>query len=47
MNKYKTSLIINNTTRDELRTIGMKDQTYDDIIQMLLKSYARLKDLER
>lgn len=32
MRNYKTSIIINSKTRDFLRTLGRKGQTFDDII---------------
>lgn len=33
----RTSIIIQPQTRDELRQYGKKAQTYDDIVQELLK----------
>jgi len=49
----RTSILIKTNTRDELRRIGRKEQTYDDIVNELLKkakesfSAATLNDLER
>ncbi len=34
--EYKTSIIVDNKTRDFLRTLGRKDQTFNDIIQELI-----------
>jgi hypothetical protein len=33
----RTSILIEANTRDELRRIGRKEQTYDDIVNELLK----------
>ncbi len=33
----RASIILKSRTRDELRRIGRKEQTYDDIINELLK----------
>ncbi len=40
MNKWidSTTIKVKNTTRDRLKKRGMKDDTYDDIIQLLLDS---------
>ena len=37
MIKSKTSIIVENTTRNELRKIGRKDQTYDQLIKELIE----------
>jgi hypothetical protein len=37
MLKNKTSIIVDNSTRNELRRIGRKDQTYDQLIKELIK----------
>jgi hypothetical protein len=37
MLKSKTSIIVENTTRNELRKIGRKDQTYDQVIKELIE----------
>ena len=37
MLKSKTSIIVENTTRNELRKIGRKDQTYDQLIKELIE----------
>jgi len=34
---YKTSLIVDNTTRNFLKTLGRKDQSFNDIIIELIK----------
>lgn len=33
---YRTSLIVKSTTRDILKLIGKKDQTYDSVIRELI-----------
>tara|TARA_R110000782_G_scaffold157582_1_gene249825 strand:+ start:575 stop:706 length:132 start_codon:yes stop_codon:yes gene_type:complete len=40
MNKWinSTTIKVKNTTRDRLKKRGMKGDTYDDIIQLLLDS---------
>jgi hypothetical protein len=37
MLRSKTSIIVENTTRNELRKIGRKDQTYDQVIKELIE----------
>ncbi len=37
MVEHKTSIIIDTRTRDELRKIGRKNQTYDQLIKELIK----------
>lgn len=37
MSEYKTSIVIDNKTRNSLKAYGRKDQTYDDIIRDLLE----------
>ncbi|MGH9980614.1 MAG: hypothetical protein ACRD6U_03555 [Nitrososphaeraceae archaeon] len=37
MIKNKTSIIIENSTRNELRKIGRKEQTYDQLIRELIE----------
>jgi hypothetical protein len=47
---YKTSIIVNSKTRDFLRTLGRKDQTFDDIINELIvqkKKYTLGSDQSR
>jgi hypothetical protein len=40
---YNACLVIDSSTRDELKKLGMKGQTYDDIIKELIKhSYPDL-----
>ncbi len=34
----RTSILIETNTRNELRRIGRKEQTYDDIINELIKN---------
>lgn len=36
MPNQKTTIIIESKTRDRLRTLGRKEQTYDDIINELI-----------
>lgn len=49
----KTSILIESNTRDELKRYGRKEQTYDDIVNELLKktkesfSAATLNDIKR
>lgn len=35
----KTNIQVSRKTRDELAEIGKKDDTYDDIIRMLIELY--------
>ena len=37
MYKNKTSIIVENNTRNELRRIGRKEQTYDQVIKELIE----------
>jgi hypothetical protein len=37
MFRNKTSIIVAGSTRDELRRIGRKEQTYDQVINELIK----------
>ena len=37
MVEHKTSIIIDTETRNELREIGKKNQTYDQLIKELIK----------
>jgi len=37
MLRNKTSIIVENTTRNELRRIGRKEQTYDQVIKELIE----------
>jgi hypothetical protein len=37
MLKNKTSIIVENSTRNELRRIGRKEQTYDQLIKELIE----------
>ena len=43
MIKNKTSIIIEHNTRNELRRIGRKEQTYDQVINELIKIKQNLK----
>jgi len=43
MIKNKTSRIVTGTTRDELRRIGRKEQTYDQVINELIKTKQNLE----
>lgn len=38
MSSYKTSIVIDNKTRNSLKKIGRKEQTYDDIIGELINN---------
>jgi hypothetical protein len=40
----RTSILIKTNTRDELRRIGRKAQTYDDIINELIKKIQNPPD---
>ena len=37
MLRNKTSIIVENSTRNELRKIGRKEQTYDQVIKELIE----------
>ncbi len=37
MSLMRSSILIKKNTRDELRRVGRKEQTYDDIVNELLK----------
>ena len=39
----KTSIIVENTTRNELRKIGRKEQTYDQLIKELIEIKQNLR----
>jgi hypothetical protein len=43
MLKSKTSIIRENTSRNELRKIGRKDQTYDQVIKELIEIKQNLR----
>lgn len=43
MFKNKTSIIVEDSTRNELRKIGRKEQTYDQVINELIKIKQNLK----
>lgn len=44
----KTTIQVKQETRERLRGIGHKGETYDDIIMNLIATYeARLEELER
>ncbi len=40
----KTTIIIETSTRDRLRQIGKKDQTYDAVINDLIETRGNSKD---
>lgn len=42
----KASLIINDSTREILKTIGKKGQTYDQVIRELIEKKNRLDSIE-
>jgi hypothetical protein len=41
--KNKTSIIVENSTRNELRRIGRKEQTYDQVIKELIEIKQNLR----
>lgn len=41
----KTTIQIFTTTRDLLKSVGRKDETYDDLITRLVNFYLRHRDL--
>jgi hypothetical protein len=43
MLRNKTSIIVENSTRNELRKIGRKEQTYDQVIRELIEIKQNLK----
>jgi hypothetical protein len=43
MLRNKTSIIVENSTRNELRRIGRKEQTYDQVINELIKIKQNLE----
>jgi hypothetical protein len=43
MFRNKTSIIVENTTRNELRKIGRKEQTYDQVIRELIEIKQNLR----
>ena len=43
MLKNKTSIIVENRTRNELRRIGRKEQTYDQLIKELIEIKQTLR----
>ena len=43
MLKNKTSIILENSTRNELRRIGRKEQTYDQLIKELIEIKQTLR----
>ena len=43
MFRNKTSIIVENTTRNELRKIGRKEQTYDQVIKELIEIKQKLR----
>jgi hypothetical protein len=42
----RTSILIQTNTRDELRRIGRKEQTYDQVIKELILTKNKLDKLE-
>lgn len=44
MIKNKTSIIVEHNTRNELRRIGRKEQTYDQVINELIKIKQNLEE---
>lgn len=40
----RTTIVIQTETRDKLKRYGRKDQTYDDILQELLKNMKEEKN---
>jgi hypothetical protein len=43
MYRNKTSIIVENSTRNELRKIGRKEQTYDQVIKELIEIKQNLR----
>lgn len=43
MLKNKTSIIVESSTRNELRKIGRKEQTYDQLIKELIEIKQNLR----
>ena len=43
MLRNKTSIIVENSTRNELRRIGRKEQTYDEVIKELIAIKQKLE----
>ena len=43
MLRNKTSIIVENSTRNELRKIGRKEQTYDQLIKELIEIKQNLR----
>lgn len=43
MLRTKTSIIVENSTRNELRKIGRKEQTYDQLIKELIEIKQNLR----
>ena len=43
MLRNKTSIIVENSTRNELRKIGRKEQTYDQVIKELIEIKQNLR----
>ena len=39
--KHKTTILVDTTTRDLLKKIGRKDETYDRIIMRLVRGVKR------
>lgn len=42
----KTTIQVLTTTRDLLKSIGRKDETYDELITRLVEFYLKHRDLE-
>jgi predicted CopG family antitoxin len=40
----KTTILIETQTREELRKLGIKGESYDDIIRRLMKFWRQSKD---
>ena len=38
-----TTIILNKDTRDDLKKIGLKGQTYDDILKILITKWSESK----
>jgi predicted CopG family antitoxin len=38
---YKTTILIQQTTRERLKKIARKDQTYDDLLNQLIEMKTR------
>ena len=45
-NDGKTTILVEYDTRDKLKKLGHKDETYDDIINKLIRTYEKERGIE-